>query len=77
MRGKVFFNYRRSDSRSETARLQEHLKRRLPRAEIFMDDNLEGGTDFIKELEGKASGSDVFVRTDRRITATSSPVYVG
>lgn len=61
MRGKVFFNYRRSDSQQQTKRLVESLRPRLPGTALFMDDKLGGGTDFIKELEGKAAGSDLFV----------------
>ena len=61
MRGKVFFNYRRSDSQQQTRRLVEHLRPRLPGTVLFIDDKLGGGADFIKELEGKASGSDAFI----------------
>jgi len=62
MRGKVFINYRRSDSPGTAGRLYDRLVAVLPAKNLFMDvDNIEPGHDFVKLLDEQVAQCDVFL----------------
>jgi formylglycine-generating enzyme required for sulfatase activity len=62
MAGKIFINYRRSDSLSTAGRLHDRLAQTFGRENLFMDvDHIPAGVDFVDYLSGQVAACDVFL----------------
>ena len=51
MRGKIFVNYRRADTLTDSFLIAAHLKDRYGKHNVFIDENLKGGQVFPQVLE--------------------------
>ena len=57
---RVFLSYRREDSSGHAGRLHDHLRQRMPAAEVFMDlDGIAAGVDFVAAIERALDACDV------------------
>lgn len=63
MAGKVFINYRRDDTKGEAIALHAMLTAHLPGVDLSMDvdGGIPAGESFIRVLEERVAGSDVFL----------------
>jgi TPR repeat protein len=57
----VFVSYRRLDAAQAAGRLVEWLRSRVAPAEVFMDDAIDAGDDFIQAIDDAVSASRVFL----------------
>ena len=57
----VFVSYRRRDAGQAAGRLVEWLRPRAAPAEVFMDDAIDAGDDFIQAIDDAVSASRVFL----------------
>jgi len=71
MGGRVFINYRRSDSAAWAGRIHERLSRDFDTDQLFIDvDNIEPGVDFTKVLDEQVATCDVFILIIGRVWLT-------
>ena len=71
---KIFFCYRRDDSKAEAGRLFDHLALRFGKGELFKDvDSMPLGRDFRRVLSERVAQCDVLLALigDRWLTAAS------
>ena len=62
MTGRVFINYRRSDSQAAAGRLYDRLLHHFAREDIFMDvDGIAPGVDFVKSLDEQVAACGAFI----------------
>src|SRR5262249_57698533 len=62
MAGRIFINYRRTDSIGTAGRLRDRLARELGRRNVFMDvDSIPAGVDFARYLESQVGACRVFL----------------
>jgi hypothetical protein len=62
MAGKIFINYRRSDSIATAGRLHDRLAHTFGRKNLFMDvDHIPAGVDFVGYLNTQVAACDVFL----------------
>ena len=62
MTGRIFINYRRSDSPGAAGRLYDRLLQHFERDQVFMDVNaIEPGVDFVKSLDEQVSICSAFI----------------
>jgi uncharacterized membrane protein YhaH (DUF805 family) len=60
--GRIFINYRRSDSPGAAGRLYDRLQQHFDRNQVFMDvDAIEPGIDFVKSLDEQVSTCGAFI----------------
>ncbi len=58
----IFINYRRDDAPGVAGRLYDHLSRRFPKRDLFMDvDAMKPGFDFVKQLDAQVSQCDALL----------------
>jgi hypothetical protein len=58
----IFINYRRDDAPGVAGRLYDHLARRFPKRDLFMDvDAMKPGFDFVKQLDAQVSQCDALL----------------
>lgn len=62
MAGKIFVNYRRSDTLATAGRLYDRLAQTFGRRSVFMDvDKIPAGVDFTDHLKAQVEGADAFL----------------
>ncbi len=58
----IFINYRRDDAPGVAGRLYDHLKRKFPKRDLFMDvDAMKPGFDFMQQLDAQVSQCDALL----------------
>src|SRR5262245_44188763 len=62
MSGRIFINYRRGDDAGSAQALLFRLEAAFSSDQLFMDiDSIEPGLDFVRVLEDKVDGCDIFL----------------
>jgi hypothetical protein len=57
----IFISYRRDDAAADAGRLQDDLRRRCARGEVFLDVSIQAGTDFREALAAELDTCEVLI----------------